>query len=392
MTVLKNLTQHQINQGVLRCPPDVQKIELCLGDCPGAYALATPTNQTWYYRAKVNGKNRHYKVGPVALISLADLKREVALLRGQLASGIDLKANTASKMVEGVTLREYFRQYLERAKQTKKSWVRDVQAFRHIDPGYGDTKVTDITLAMVHRQRTDMMNTGLYKAATVNHSTKLWRQLIRQSSIEGLRPPLLGIKLLPVSNFVENYLDDEGLARLLKVLTTHENRIVCLIALWLLSTGARSGEAMKAKWSDVDRERRLWKIPAAHSKGKIAGSVFLNDSALEVLDQLDTQGRFEHLFINARTGRRYTTISKSFHRIKVLAGIENYRPHDLRHQHAVLLINSGRTLFEVATALRQKNPNGVTVRYAHLTSKTMQDVSNCADAGIRRAMAVATAV
>ena len=26
MTVLKNLTQHQINQGVLRCPPSALKI------------------------------------------------------------------------------------------------------------------------------------------------------------------------------------------------------------------------------------------------------------------------------------------------------------------------------------------------------------------------------
>jgi len=391
MTVLKNLTQHQINQGALHCPPNVQRIELCLADLPGAYALVTPTNQTWYYRAKLDGKNRHYKIGPVEQVSLVDLKKQVTQLRGQLASKIDLKGDAAPKNGEGITLREYFRQYLERAKQTKKSWIRDVQAFKHIDVTWGNEKLTDLTLAMVHRQRTDMMNSGLYKAATVNHSTKLWRQLIRQSSIEGLRPPLLGIKLLPVSNFVENYLDDEGLARLLKVFTTHQNRIVCLIALWLLSTGARSGEAMKAKWSDVDRERRLWKIGAAQSKGKIAGSVFLNSSALNVLDQLDTQGRFEHLFINPKTGKRYTTISKSFNRIKVLAGIENYRPHDLRHQHAVLLINSGRTLWEVSTALRHKDANGVTVRYAHLTSKTMQDVSNCADAGIRRAMAVATA-
>ena len=391
MTVLKNLTQHQINQGALRCPPDVQKIELCLGDCPGVYALATPTNQTWYYRAKVNGKNRHYKIGPVALISLADLKREVTLLRGQLASGIDLKVNTASKMVEGVTLREYFRQYLERAKQTKKSWVRDVQAFKHIDADWGGTKLIDVTLAMVNRQRTDMMNTGLYKAATVNHSTKLWRQLTRQAAIEGLRPPLLGIKLLPVQNMVENYLDDQTLGKLLGVLSTHSNRTVSLMARWMLATGSRSGEARKAKISDVDRERRLWKIPAANSKGGLAGSVFLNDSALEVLDQLDTQGTSEYLFVNKRTGKPFTTLTKSWERIRTLAGVPHFRIHDLRHQHAVLLINSGRTLFEVATALRHKDPNTTTIRYAHLTSQTMQAVSDCADAGIRRAMAVATA-
>jgi integrase len=237
-----------------------------------------------------------------------------------------------------------------------------------------------------------MMNSGLYKAATVNHGVKLVRHMLRQCAEDGLIPaPLTGIKLLPERNMVENYLNDQDLGKLLGVLSTHENRTVCLIATWLLATGARSGEALKARYSDVDRERRLWKIPSANSKGKVAGSVFLNDSALAVLDQLDTQGKYEHLFINERTGKPYTTITKSWASIRKRAGIATFRPHDLRHQHAVLLINSGRTLFEVATALRHKDPNTTTVRYAHLTSKTMQDVSNCADVAIKRAMAAAPA-
>jgi integrase len=390
MAILKTLTQHQINQGALRCPTNMQKIELCLGDLPGAYALVTPTNQTWYYRAKLNGKNQHFRIGAVSQVSLADLRRQVTLLRGQLASGTDLKSDVVPKVVEGITLREYFRQYLERAKQTKKSWVRDMQAFKHIDVGYGDVKLADITLAMVQKQRTEQMNSGLYKAATVNHSTKLWRQLLRQAAIEGLRPPLLGIKLLPVQNIVENYLDDQSLGRLLSVLATYPNRTVSLMCLWLLSTAARSGEAMKAKWSDIDRERRLWKIGAENSKSRIAGSIFLNETALEVLDQLDTQGKYEYLFVNAKTGKRYGSFAGTWLRIKALCGLEKYRIHDLRHQHAVMLINAGRTLFEVAGALRHKDPNSTTVRYAHLTSKTMQDVSNCADLAIKRAMAEAT--
>jgi integrase len=351
--------------------------------------LSTATNQTWFYRGKVQGKTTHFRIGSVLTIPLAEAKKQAMQIRAQLANGVNLKPEETQVKDDGISLRNYFQQYLVRAKQTKKSWVRDVQAFKHIDADYGDVKLADITLAMVQKQRTEQMNSGLYKAATVNHSTKLWRQLLRQAAIEGLRPPMLGIKLLPVQNFVENYLNDQELAKLLGVLATHTNRTVCLLALWLLSTGARSGEAMKARWSDIDRERRLWKIPAANSKGKLAGSVFLNDTALEVLDQLNTQGKFEHLFINKRTGKPLRTMTKSFLRIKERAGLVHFRPHDLRHQHAVMLINSQRTLWEVATALRHKDPNTTTIRYAHLTSKTMQDVSNCADVAIKRAMEVA---
>ncbi len=82
MAILKSLTQHQINQGALRCPSNVQKIEFCLGECPGLYALATATNQTWYYRAKnAEGKTCHVRIGAVSQVPLAEAKKQVTLLR-----------------------------------------------------------------------------------------------------------------------------------------------------------------------------------------------------------------------------------------------------------------------------------------------------------------------
>jgi integrase len=398
------ITQPLINQYLAK--PPSKRTELCDSITKGLLAsfngnVNANANSTgpaiWYLRHKnAKGTTAYQKLGTTMTLTVQGARLQAMILKEQIAKGIfpadKAGASDAKPEAGEITLHDFFfGPYLERAKQTKKSWIRDVQTFKHLDVGYGDTKLADITLAMVHKQRTEQMNSGLYSAATVNHSTKLWRQLTRQAAIEGLRPPLLGIKLLPVQNMVENYLDDQQLGKLLGVLATHENRTVSLIAQWLLATGSRSGETLKALHSDVDRERRLWKIPAANSKGKLAGSVFLNDSALTVLDQLKTKGRFEYLFINEKTGKPFTTITKSWERIRTIAGLPHFRIHDLRHQHAVLLINSGRTLFEVATALRHRDPNTTTIRYAHLTSKTMQDVSNCADVAIKRAMATANA-
>jgi integrase len=77
--------------------------------------------------------------------------------------------------------------------------------------------------------------------------------------------------------------------------------------MYLLSTGARLNEALTATWSQVDRERRVWRIPASNSKSKKIRSVPLNDSAIDVLNQLDTEGnsdpsvtqRYAHLGIKA---------------------------------------------------------------------------------------------
>jgi integrase len=61
----------------------------------------------------------------------------------------------------------------------------------------------------------------------------------------------------------------------------------------------------------------------------------LNDSAMEVLGKLDTEGAFDHLFINKKTRKPYTTISKQWDIIRTAAGLPHLRIHDLRHQFAV---------------------------------------------------------
>ena len=72
--------------------------------------------------------------------------------------------------------------------------------------------------------------------------------------------------------------------------------------MYLLSTGARLNEALSARWDQVDIDRRVWKIPASNSKSKRVRSVPLNESAIGVLNQLDTQ---EYLLINWQTVTTY---------------------------------------------------------------------------------------
>lgn len=156
--------------------------------------------------------------------------------------------------------------------------------------------------------------------------------------------------------------------------------------IWLgLSTGARLNEALSAKWEQVDRERRVWRILASNAKSKKVRAVPLNDAALDILNQLDTQGEFEHLFINWQTGEPYTTISKVWGRLRIKAGLPHIRIHDLRHQYASFLVNSGRTLYEVQQILGHSDPS-VTQRYAHLSTKALQEAANSASVAIRGAM------
>ena len=100
---------------------------------------------------------------------------------------------------------------------------------------------------------------------------------------------------------------------------------------------------------------------------------------------VDTAGQFEHLFINWQTEKPYTTISKVWGRLRKKAGLAHLRIHDLRHQYASFLVNDGRTLYEVQQILGHSDPS-VTQRYAHLSTKALQDAANSASELIQGAM------
>lgn len=126
------------------------------------------------------------------------------------------------------------------------------------------------------------------------------------------------------------------------------------------------------------------KLEDARKKAKKVRSVPLNDAAVEVLDNLDTEEEFAYLFINKGTSKPYTTIHKVWDRLRNEAGLSHLRIHDLRHQFASLLVNSGRTLYEVQHILGHSDPQ-VTQRYAHLSTKALQEAADSASVAISRA-------
>jgi integrase len=227
--------------------------------------------------------------------------------------------------------------------------------------------------------------------ATSDHYVKLLRRAFNLAIEWGFvdKNPASRVKLFNLDNKVEHYLDEDQLQKLLKVLRTDSSRPVCMIAMFLLSTGARLSEALHAKWEQVDARHRVWRIPAINSKSKRMRSVPLNDSAIDILKQLDSEGESDYLFVNRQTGKPYAAVHKVWERLRNEAGLPHLRIHDLRHQYASFLVNSGRTLYEVQQILGHSDPT-VTQRYAHLSSKSLQEAANSASVIINEAMLATT--
>ena len=388
MPVIK-MSQEIISK--LRCPEDKRSIQYCDRDLPGLLLEVRSINQsrsTWWIRYRDNASATKYlRLGHYPDMSLDEARQRAKTEKARIQLGADPRAEDAARKAVP-TLTEFMEeQYFPHVATRKRTAAKDEEYFRlRLKAAFGHRRLNQITRREVQLFHSGLRDEGL-APATCNHYLKLLKRAlnlaIQWEIIE--KNPVVGIQYYKEDNLIENYLDAEQLQRLLAVLTTDSNRTVCHIILFLLSSGARVSEARQVKWEHIDVERRIWRIPSTNSKSGKVRAVPLNDSAIGVLNQLDTKGKFEHVFINRKTGKPYTTIQKVWNRLRNEAGLGHIRIHDLRHSYASMLVNSGRTLYEVQQILGHSNPK-VTQRYSHLSTATLQEAASSVADLINEAM------
>jgi integrase len=374
----------------LQCPEGVRKIEYCSDELPGLLVAVTnvsPGKGTYLLRYKSSGRTKYIKIGRTYEISLVDAKKKALQLKAEITTGRDPRQDKKDKQaVPTLTafMEDYYFPYVRPRKRTA---YKDEELFRlRLKKAFGDLKLNQITRHQIQAFHTAVREDGL-APASCDHYLKLLRHSLNLAVDWGLldRNQAAGVKQYNEDNKIERYLNEDELKRLLKVLHTNKNRTVCQIALFLLSTGARLNEALSARWEYVDKEHRVWRIPAADSKSRHMRSAPLNESAIAVLEQLDTAGKYEHLFINRKTSRPYTTIYKTWESIRDEAGLPRLRLHDLRHSAASYMAQAGVSLYVIQQVLGHSNPS-VTQRYAHLSAETLLNAANCTSDVIQGAM------
>ena len=373
----------------LVCPEGKRRVEYVDKGGTGLYVevrATSPGRGTYYLRWKQDGKTRHRKLGTTAAISLDEARDRAKKLKAEITLCIDSK----TEKQEAISFHDFFQDhYLPHAKAHKRTWQDDSERYAlRLRQAFGHLRLDQIKRHEIQAFHANLPDDGL-SPASADHYLQLLRRCLNLAVEWDMleKNPASGIKMFNPDNKVEHYLEADDLERLLSVLRngTKRNFMVRMVALFLLSTGARLNEALNAKWRDIDRENRVWRIPASSSKSKKVRSVPLNDSAIEVLDQLGTEGKHEYLFMNTAKGERLKYVHGVWERLREKAELPHLRLHDLRHQHASFLVNQGHSLYVVQQILGHKDPS-VTQRYAHLSTKSLQDASDSASKMIKGAM------
>jgi len=364
----------------LQSPEGKKRIEYVDKGGIGLYVevrATSPGQGTYYLRYKdADNKTCHQKIGRTTDIDLNDARRRAKTLKAKISLGADPRADEKARKAV-LTLDEFFRDhYLPHAKVHNRGWLKKLQMYElQLKKTFGHNRMDQIKRHEVISWHIALREDGLSPAYSDRFLALLRNIFNKAVEYEMLvKSPASGVKMFNLDNNRTYRLNEGELIQLVTTLNNYKNRPVCLIALFALSCGMRIGEILKIQWTDIDKQNKLLRIPASNSKSKKARTIPLNDSAMNVLDQLDTEGKFEHVFINRKTGKPYTTISRQWVKIRNAAGLPCLRIHDLRHQFASLLVNEGVSLYIVKSLLGHSQIS-TTEKYSHLANDSLSSAS-----------------
>lgn len=145
----------------------------------------------------------------------------------------------------------------------------------------------------------------------------------------------------------------------------------------LALTGARRGEILGLRWSEIDLERGLIVLPPDRHKSGSAGksrTIHIDASAVAILrarqrSVLATDARLKRIvpwvFPKQDGKSPMEPPKRAWLAVRKAAGLDVLRLHDLRHTYASLLLAEGTPLALVGKALGHAKAS-TTERYAHL--------------------------
>ena len=137
-----------------------------------------------------------------------------------------------------------------------------------------------------------------------------------------------------------------------------------------LNTGMRRGEQYRLRWQDVNLKTGILTIP--RSKHGEKRHVPINSAARAALETLWLRRTSPGYVCPGVEGERCRDWRRWFEEAIRLAGIENFRWHDLRHTFASRLVMAGVDLRSVQELLGHKTI-AMTVRYSHLAPTHLQE-------------------
>jgi len=185
--------------------------------------------------------------------------------------------------------------------------------------------------------------------------------------------PFDRLRKLPEKNQRVRYLSDDERERLLIACQDKaiETPYLYPAVIMAILTGARKMEILTLRWENVDLQNG--RAILQETKNGERRTIPIVGKAYELMRGLHSTRKSDEWVFPSRDKTRPFDITRAWKRALKLAGITNFKFHDLRHTCASYLAMEGKSMGEIAAVLGHKTLQ-MTKRYAHLSDAHIQSV------------------
>lgn len=246
--------------------------------------------KSYVFQYKIHGRARRMTLGEHGRALTLDAARKLAVTRRLAVQAGGDPATEAKTAAAAPTVRDLAARFLEEhASKRSVSTRRNAEMlFRlYLLPALGSRKVAAVTwndLETVHRK---LAHAPYQANRLLALASKAWALAARWGWFpRDLPNPARGHDRHPEQPR-GRALDRDQLARLGAALDAERDGTSVAALRFCLLTGCRPGEALAARWEDVDLAARVWRLPAAKTGPR---AVYLGAPAVEALSGLARGG------------------------------------------------------------------------------------------------------
>ena len=303
--------------------------------------------ETYWIDFRADGRRIREAVGPIKrLAEEAYYKRMSEALEGRFSIQRRKKAVTFIEMAD-----LYWGLH---AKQTPSAQVTSY-TLKKLKAFFGAKELDKITIPDILQYLNEVKERA--SAATANRHHNILRAIFNRAleweKLDG-KNPAAKVKQFRVENSRTQFLENEDITRLLTACDAEIRPIVILALL----TGMRRGEIVNLRWEHIDLVNGV--IHVLQTKSGEPREIPIAPKLSALFDTI-RKGDSGKVFALATR-----VLNTRFSKALKLAGIENFRFHDLRHTFASHFIMRTNDLPSTQKLLGHKSPR-MTQRYAHLS-------------------------
>ena len=365
--------------GVGKLKPHTTEYTVWDSEVSGLGVRVRPSgHRSFVWHGRVQGEPVRTTVGPAALMTVEDARKEALVL----SMGNAPRKRSGVPLFRDFVLDEWLPAYRRRCAPSSCQFANRVLK-RQLIPAFGRLPLDAIRRIGVERWFDAYSRTA---PGGANKALEILGQIMNAALAAGHvgTAPVKGIAKNPRPKLTR-FLSAEEIERLHRVLDRlvderPSRRQQADIIRLLLLTGCRKSEILKLQWSEVDGDS----LNLADTKTG-PRRVWLSQAAQTILAR-QPRAASPYVFPSPRhPDKPLSDTLHLWHRARKEAGLDDVRLHDLRHTVASQAVARGVPLSTVARMLGHADPV-MTLRYAHVGDRDLQAAAERIGKAVEAAM------